>query len=249
MSDLKPVSRPPFLLDGRGSRVLAIIGVAILIALIKPWGSTSTPTAIAIPSQAAVVITPRPSPTPTPTPDPIDAFSRAYDPLVFGDRELERSWGLWPAGYLTTLGFAMRAEPSHSPKLPSGGASPSAVSSSDPGPAWPDAIGIPAGNHLLLLGVDTPLGFSVDDIKLSRYLADGRAVDVPIVFPPSPWPAHFTVIGVDVGYGVARTAFWPSGRYRLDVMIDPGTIRRSIEIRVEGASSPSPSHPPSSGPT
>jgi hypothetical protein len=248
MRDLKPVSRPSFLLDGRGSKVLALVVVAIVVAFIKPWGSASTPAPA--PSQA-VVISPAPSPTPTPTatptPDPADAFSRAYDPLLFGDHELQPAWGLWPAGYLSTFGFVMHTERSNPPKPASGDHSPSAVSPSDPAsPIWPDAIDIPLGNHLLLIGVDTPMGFSVDDIHLTKYLADRRSKDVPIVRPPSPWPSHFTVIGVDGGYGVSRTALWAAGRYRLELVIEPGAIQRSIEIRVEGAPISGPSRPGSS---
>ncbi|OGO58379.1 MAG: hypothetical protein A2Z32_09215 [Chloroflexi bacterium RBG_16_69_14] len=96
------------------------------------------------------------------------------------------------------------------------------------------AIDVPLGNHLLLIGVNTPEGYSVATIYLTRQLADGRTADVPVVRLPSPWSSHFTVIGVDGGYGVSRTALWLPGRYRLDLLIDPGRIERSIEIRVEG---------------
>jgi hypothetical protein len=75
---------------------------------------------------------------------------------------------------------------------------------------------------------------------LNRYLVDGHTEDVPVVIPPSPWPSHFTVIAVDDGFGTTRMAFWPPGRYRLDLTIEPGHIERSIEVRVEGpASTPS----------
>lgn len=101
-------------------------------------------------------------------------------------------------------------------------------------PAWPDAIDMPVGNHLLLIGVDTPVGFSVDGIRLTRYLPGSGTEDVLIALPPSPWPRHFTVIGIDGGLGVKRPVFWTPGRYRLDLTIDPGAIQRSIEVRVEG---------------
>jgi hypothetical protein len=157
--------------------------------------------------------------------------------MIFGDHELRPAWGLWPAGYMVSFGFAMNTEPS-SP--PGGGTSPAPSSRAGPAdPVWPAAIDIPLGNHLLLIGVNTPEGYSVDTIYLTRLLADGRTADVPVVRLPSPWSSHFTVIGVDGGYGVSRTALWLPGRYRLDLLIDPGRIERSIEIRVEGASNPS----------
>ena len=135
MSDLKPVSRPSFLLDGRGGLVLGLVGVAIAIALLKPWGSigeTSGPTEASVPT-----VSPSPSSTQwsSPSPDPRDADSRPYDPLIFGDHELPATWGLWPAGYMVSFGFVMNTEPS-SP--PSGGPSPAPSSRAGPaGPIWP----------------------------------------------------------------------------------------------------------------
>lgn len=243
MSDLKPVSRPSYLLDGLGSKVLALVGLAIIMAFLKPWGSAGTPTAA--PSAALeATASASPSPAPSRTPDPRDADSRRYDPLIFGDHEVPAVWGLWPAGYMVSFGFAMRAEPSIPPV---GGPSPAPDGPGGPAaPVWPDAIDIPIGNHMLLLGVNTPRGYSVDEIHLTKLLPSGRGMAVPIVRPPSPWPSHFTVIGVDGGYGVSRTALWAAGRYRLDLVIEPGAIRRSIEIRVEGAPISGPSGPPRS---
>ena len=241
MNDLKPVSRPSFLLDGRGGRVVALIGLALVFAVLKPWGSAGT--ASPGPS-AALAPTSSPSSSPSPSPDPRDADSRRYDPLIFGDHELQPGWGLWPAGYMVSFGFAMHVEPS-SP--PGGGPSSAPRPLPEPGsPTWPAAIEIPFGNHLLLIGVNTPLGYSVEKIHLTRYLPDGRNEDVPIVRPPSPWPSHFTVIGVDGGYGVTRTTLWAPGRYRLDLVIGPDKAARSIEIRVGGPTTPIPSSPSAS---
>ena len=235
MDDLKPVSRPSFLLDGRGSRVVAVIGIAVLVAFLKPWGSGGSGT-----SQANVATVPTPAPTPSPSPSPTpdlrDVYSRRYDPLIFGDKELRPGWGLWPAGYMVSFGFAMHVEPSDAP---AGGPSPAPTPSPEPGaPTWPTAIEIPYGNHLLLIGVNTPEDYSIAAIHLTRHLADGGIEDVPIVRPPSPWPSHFTVIGVDGGYGVERTALWAAGRYRLDVVIGPGTVVHSVEILVDGTPDP-----------
>jgi hypothetical protein len=226
MSDLKPVSRPPFLLDGRGGMVFAVVAIAVALAILKPWGTGGA--RAPIPSQAVVA---SPSPTPTDTPNPTDGYSRVYDPLIFGDRQLQADWGLWPAGYLSTFGFAMRSDQSSPP----GGPSASGPTASQPAaPVWPNAIDIPLGNHLLLIGVSTPIGFKVDRIHMTRFLASGRTEVVPLLELPSPWPNHFAVIGIDGGLGANRPIFWAAGRYRLDLMIDPGSIQRSIEVRVEG---------------
>lgn len=236
MSDLKRVSKPPFLWDGRGPQVIAVLVVIVLLALIKPWGPPTerSSAAFAIPTPTAT-----PTPAPTPTADLGDGVTRPYDPLIFGDKEMQPAWGLWPAGYLVTFGFAMRAEPDAS-SAPSGGpVAPGDAAS----PAWPEAIDVRVGNHLLSIGVNTPLGYRVRAIALTRRTADGRTEVVTVARPTPPWPSHFTVIGVAGGGGTDRLAFWVPGLYRLQLTIDPGPIVRSIEVRVEGdpiAATPSP---------
>ena len=243
MSDLKPVSKPPFLLEGRGARVIAVVVIAVLIAVVKPWGLPTV-------RHSAVASSASPPPgasgTPEPTPDIGDGVSRPYDPLIFGDKELQPTWGLWPAGYLVTFGFAMHTEASGAPDASGGSPAPSSTATADStSPVWPDAIDIPIGNHLLLIGVSTPRGYHVRTITLTRQTIGGGTVDVPIVRPTSPWPTHFTVIAVDSGLGADRPAFWTPGIYELGLTIEPGAIKRSVEVRVERpAASPSPSASP-----
>jgi hypothetical protein len=240
MSGMTPVPRPRFVLDGRGNKVLSLVIVALVIALLKPWGVIET--TAPLPSQARLA-TASPSVAPPATPDPADLVSRTYDPLVFGDKELRPAWGLWPAGYLVSFGFAMRAEPSADP---SAGPSPSTPGPEQATPVWPAGIDIPVGNHLLLIGINTPVGFSVDGIRLTRHDATGSTTDVAVEQLPSPWPTHFTVVAIDNASDSARMEFWPPGDYRLDLTIDPGPIARSIEVHVEGpaAAAPTPSVAP-----
>jgi hypothetical protein len=247
MSELKPVSRPSFLLDGRGGLIIGVIVVAVGLAFFKPWGSDSAPTRG---DRTGLAATPSPSPSPSPTPDPLDTISRKYDPLIFGDRELQPDWGLWPAGYLTTFGFAMRAEPSSQPQ-PAGAspALPSAVASSRDLPIWPNVIDVVLGNHLLLMGISTPTDYSVDSVHITRERADGTWEEVPILLLPPPWPRHFKVVGIDGGFGPARPIFWVPGHYQLDVIIDPGQIERSIKIDVEGPTGETPSAAPTGVPS
>ncbi len=239
---MTPVPRPRFFLEGRGNKLLGILVVALTVALVKPWGSFGSPTPA--PSQALLASpSPQPTPTPTPTPDPADLASRIYDPLVFGDHELQPAWGLWPAGYLVSFGFAMRADSSAAPNV---GPVPSASRPDATVPIWPAAIDIPLGNHLLLIGVNTPTGFSVDRIQLVRREADGSSRNVAVKRLASPWPSHFTVIAIDPGNGTVRTDFWAPGTYRLELTIDPGPIVRSVDVRVEGPAvgTATPSVPP-----
>ena len=239
MSGMTPVQRPSFFLEGRGNKILGVLVIALTVALVKPWALVGTTTPE---PSAAVIVTPKPSPSAPATPDPADLLSRTYDPLVFGDHELQPAWGLWPAGYLVSFGFAMRAEPSGLPSGP-----PDASAKPNPAaPVWPAAIDIPLGNHLLLIGVNTPIGFSVDRIQLVRNEADSTSTQVAVKRLPSPWPSHLTVIAIDTGKTTARTDFWSPGDYRLELTIDPGPIVRSIEVRVEGpiVAVPTPSAPP-----
>jgi ribulose bisphosphate carboxylase small subunit len=41
---------------------------------------------------------------------------------------------------------------------------------------------------------------------------------------------------------------WPAGQYRLELTIDPGGVRRTLEIVVEGPAGEAPSSPPSDSP-
>lgn len=227
MRGTSPVRRPQFFLEGRGNKILGLLVVALLVALVKPWGlAVNAPE----PSQAALAsATPSPSLPPS-TPNPEDLVSRVYDPLIFGDRELRPTWGLWPAGYLVSFGFAMRAEPSTPPKV---GPAPSGPIPETATPVWPAAIDIPTGNHMLLIGINTPLGYSLDEVGLVRIAPDGSPANVPVQRLPSPWPSHFTVVALDIGGAGTRLDFWPPGDYRLDLIINPGSIDRSIEVRVE----------------
>jgi hypothetical protein len=240
MSELKPVSRPPFLLDGRGGIALVAVVIALLVVLVKPWGTGTSPGLATIPTaEPTATATPTAAPTPlaSPTLDVGDGVSRPYDPLIFGDKELQPTWGLWPAGYLVTFGFAMNTEPTAAPAASPAG-SPSRASLDPGAPLWPEAIDIPLGNHLLLIGVSTPRGYRVDTVSLTRSTLDGGTEDVPTVRPPSPWPTHFTVIGIDVGRGSARTAFWTPGTYELSLTIEPGAIARTVEVRVDRPPTP-----------
>jgi len=232
MNQLNPVSRPTFPLEGRGGLIIGIIVVAVVLAILKPWDPGSGPNRL---GQAVALASPSPSPTPRadPTANPLDAISRRYDPLIFGDRELQTDWGLWPAGYLTSLGFAMRAEPS--PQAGTVGVTqPLASPSSADVPMWPSVININLGNHLLMMGISTPTDHTVNSVRLTRERPDGSWEDVDTLLLPPPWPNHFTVVGIDGGLGADRPIFWVPGHYRLDVGIVPDGIDRSIEVDVEG---------------
>jgi hypothetical protein len=260
MNDLTPVKGPASPLEGRSAKVIAVIVIGILVAIIKPWGTTTpAPLARATAAPTPVAVTPRPGP-----PTPFDAFAN-YDHELFGIYEPEPRWELWPAGYLVSFGYAIRigsVDPSASqpPTPPAASASPgrpvgSPVTTDAPAsgePHWPATITIADGNHLGLIGVNTPLGYEVASVAVVRMTADGSEQPLDVVKPQSQWPSHFTVIGIADDTGREAIENWPAGQYRLDLEFEPGAIRRSIAIAVsdpspaDGEASPAPSTRPAS---
>ena len=263
MDDLTPVKGPSSPLEGRSAKVIAVIVIGILVAIVKPWGTTTqAPLARATVAPTAVAATPRAG-----SPTPFDAFAN-YDHELFGIYEPEPAWELWPAGYLVSFGYAIRigstdAEPSPPPAPPAASRSPerpvaSLVATADPAtdePNWPATISIADGNHLGLIGVNMPLGYRLVTIAIARLDPDGSEHPLEVVTPESQWPSHFTVIGLAAGSGREAVENWPSGHYRLDLEFEPGPISRSIEIvisdgtRTDGDPSSAPSARPTSSPT
>jgi hypothetical protein len=248
MSDMIRVPGPSSPLEGRSAKVIAVIVVGVLVAIIKPWG-TSAP-APAAQASAALRTTSVSSGPSVPT-------VANYDPEVFGIYEPEARWELWPAGYLVSFGYAIRIDSVMTGAAPSGSAAPSSAAPSgsaapssaaaaaappptpapsrppDGGPIWPSIITVSAGSHITLLAVNTPLGYAVDSIRVRRIGPGDGPPEVPIVMPPSPWPDHFTIIGVDQGNGRDARAEWPPGHYRVVMRFSPGPIDRSVDILID----------------
>lgn len=246
----QPVRPPPSRVDGHLGAIGWLVAIALAIAIVKPWGDGAGASLADLTSPPL----PTASPSPTPTPPPQVGFSGlAYDPSIFGNREPEAKWGIWPAGYLVTFGFVIQvpASPSPSPGAPgapAGGstptpAAPSATFDTGPaasrsgvpdGPVWPSLFEVPEGDHLLLIGINMPRGYAVRSAQLGRYAADGSVIPVETERLRAPWPDHFAVFGIATGSDDGRLDVWPPGRYRLDLTFEPGRIGRSIEIRIAG---------------
>jgi hypothetical protein len=228
---------PPSRFDGHLGVLAMFVVAAITVAIIKPWGTNS----------GAPVLPPNQTPSPRPSPSPtlsaqLGFNGLVYDPTIFGIHEPEATWGIWPAGYLTTFGFVVQVPGAESPAPASSHApedrpTPSTAAGSgaadDGGPIWPSRFVVPEGDHLFLIGINTPRGYVVTSAQLARYSADGDAVDVGIQQFKPPWP-HFAVFGIPTSAGGGRLDVWPAGRYRLDLAFDPGRISRSIEIEIDG---------------
>lgn len=244
MQASQPIQPPSSPTDGHLTAIGLLLTLGIVVAIIKPWGGSSGAAAVPAP------LTPAPSPTAKANPSPDLGFgARDYDPSIFGEHEPEAVWGIWPAGFLTTFGFVIQVPATPAP-LPSpgtsGGVVPRATIStvgpsgsaflpgSDLGPSWPARLDMPDGDHLLLIGVDMPPGYSMSLDRLEQTLPDGGPTAVDVVRLKSPWPDHFAVIGMATPAGDGRLTVWPPGTYQLDLSFEPGGINRTIEIRIGG---------------
>src|SRR3954471_19323879 len=252
MSNLRRVPLPSSRTDRYVGRLIVGVGVAILIAVVKPWGGDNPRQPVA----AVAVATPTPTPTPTasPTPGP-----KSYDFLAWGTNEPPPGWELWPAGRLSSFSFAMRidvapqvvASPAAEGSLTPPDSALPAPSAFETGLAppipetWPK-VDIPAGTSLELVAVNHPREYEVQIVGMTRLNSDGTAVAVHAISGPSPWPTHFTIVGLASGAGSGGMEPWPTGRYTLDIRIMPGAVERSIEIVVEPG--PAGSAAPSSAP-
>jgi hypothetical protein len=234
MTELRKVSGPGSGFDRHVGRIVAVVVTAIVIAIVKPWGGPAAP---------AAVVPPPPPPTASPTAVPSERPD-VFDFLTFGTNEPPPAWEIWPAGNLASFHFAMRIDLSAT-----GAASATAVPIETPAgsPAlgqvpssWP-TIRIPVGSFLDLVGLNSPIGYTVPSATLSR-LDVGTPVPTRAVIGRSPWPDHFTIIGFAATGGGASMQAWPAGHYRLDVAIEPGHLTRTVDVVIEGATpSPSPS--------
>jgi hypothetical protein len=208
MDDLTPVKGPPTPFEGRSAKVLGLVLIALLVAIVKPWGSGSeavTPTLVpasasATPAAPVAVAT-------SATPDPW----ANYDHEIFGIYEPEPRWELWPAGYLVSFGYAFRIESTPAGQSPSGVASPAPGSSAAPtASTLPGASGKPP---------DSVPSATVPPPQASPTAVPPVASGAPADDGPT-WPAtiritdgnHLGLIGINMplgfrvsGMGVFRT--------------------------------------------
>jgi hypothetical protein len=235
----RPVRLGPTGSGGRSGLLAAIAVLGVLVAITKPWA----PGDAGRPGGAVNPLGPNPSPSPSDgiSQQDIGFNSRAYDPQIFGLHEPAATWGIWPAGFLVTFGFVIQVPdvPPVATKVPwFGGPHPSQQAASPSGRSdetsieWPPGFEVPDGNHLLLIGINMPLGHSVLGTILSRLdPTTGAMVQVAVERLKSPWPTHFVVVAL-AGATADLLIVWPPGHYRLDVTFGPEGVTRSIEIIV-----------------
>jgi hypothetical protein len=224
----------------------AVIGVTVFIglAIVKPWdfgrpqtgagGGTPPPTFFVRPTERT--------------------GARPYDPILFGFREPDPAWELWPAGYVVEFGMSgpvrVHGQDAASPapgesRAPGDSPAPPAASSRPPGPSrsrLPTApVATPAVDdgvvdlgtaaHLVALGINTPAAFHVETATLSM-LIDDAIRPIAIVRLPTFWESeHFIVIAPEDPVAAGQAAAWEPGLYRLVLTPTFGEVR-SIDLRV-----------------
>jgi hypothetical protein len=242
----QPVRSAPSRTDRHLVALAVLVVIGLIVAIIKPWGASGSGSDLAAgPTPTPVPATPVPVATPNPTPIGFDNL--VYDPSIFGIHQPEATWGIWPAGFLTTFGFVVQvqststAEPSTGPG-PAVSPDPSALPPpADSNPAWPAQFVVPEGDHLFLIGINFPTGYSLSSAVLTRSLGSADQAVIGIERFKPPWQ-HFAVVGIPSVASPDRLQVWPAGQYRLDLDFAPGGIRRSIGIDIEPAD-PGPSDP------
>src|SRR3954471_4411665 len=181
MSDLRRVPLPSSRTDRYVGRLIAGVAVAIVIAVVKPWGGDNARQ----PVVAAATPTPTPTPTATPSASPTPG-PKSYDFLAWGTNEPPPGWELWPAGRLSSFSFAMRIDVA--PQLVASPAAEGSLTPPDsalPAPSAVDAgvpvpipetwakVDIPAGSSLELVAVNHPREYEVQIVGMTRLDPDG----------------------------------------------------------------------------
>jgi hypothetical protein len=191
------------------------LGFAIFIALVivKPWDSPLPSTAGNPTTQPTFFVAPTER---TGVPD--------YNPLLFGLREPDPAWELWPAGYVVQFGLAgpVRVHgqdgatpapgasaspgPSEEPRASTAATAPppdpsDAPGSTEPGvdtpppPTDPHVVDLGPADHLVALGINMPLEFRVISIDLELERGDDCCLEaVPHVRLPTLWESAHFVV-------------------------------------------------------
>lgn len=235
-----PIGRPPprSWLPALGSVMVLLVALAV----VKPWQAPQAgdPNG-GVPTQSAAPVAPR---TAMPRSD-----RNTYDPRLFGNREPDAAWELWPAGYVVEFGMAGPVDvhgqesaapsggPAASPEpdrsaVAGGSAAPSPLPPA-PSPGAEHVVDLGPADHLIALGINTPADVRVTEVRL---WLDGRrqcfCVAVPIVRLPTLWESdHFLVIGIADPDRPGDTGPWTPGEYRLELETVAGEVR-SVRLRV-----------------
>jgi hypothetical protein len=222
-----PLGRPPAgtWLPG----VAGAVALVLVLAVLKPW-SAPDPGPPAATTQPTFYIAPTER-----------TGHRPYDPVLFGGREPDPAWELWPAGYVVQFGMAGPVKvhgQDGSPAPGAGGPSPSGPAGSagpEPSPAGTapasNVVDLGPADHLIALGINTPSEIRVQSLALWLLVENqgGGADEVSIVHLPTLWESsHFLVIGIEDPNAPGQAGPWPPGLYRLEISTAFGDVREVL---------------------
>ena len=227
---------------------LPTVGVAfaafLVLAIVKPWELSQNGTADADTPPPTFFVRPTERTGP-----------RDYDPILFGGREPDPAWELWPAGYVVQFGLAGPVKvhgqdgaspgPGAAASLPpsttapaetsSGGGSPGATGApaTEP-PLEPGVVDLGPADHLVALGINTPLDVRVQSVELFM-VTGSRSDPVALVHLPTLWEStHFMVIAPADPAEPGQPAPWAPALYRLELTTAYGDVR-VVDLRVRPA--------------
>ena len=212
------------------------LAIFLALAIVKPWDLAQRATAGDPTPNATFFIRPTERTGP-----------REYDPRLFGGREPDPAWELWPAGFVVQFGLAGPVKVGQGAASPApGGASappgasdtpPSSPADGSPGPPGPSgpspsdlplgsgAVDIGTADHLVALGINTPLDARVASVRLF-FLTGSRSDVIETVRLPTLWESsHFLVIAPADRAAPGQPAAWRPGRYRLELTTVFGEVR------------------------
>ncbi len=204
--------------------------IFIAVAIIKPWSPPPETAGEATVGPTFVRPTER-------------TGARDYDPRLFGYREPDPAWELWPAGYVVQFGLAgpLRVD-GQDPASPTPGSSGEPRASTTP-PSPPTAtspsptdlplergvVDLGPADHLVALGINTPREVRVEDVTLWDLDVSGPPQAVRIVRLPTLWDStHFIVIAPEDRSASGQPAAWVPGRYRLDLTTTTMEVREVL---------------------
>lgn len=238
MAELTPVPGPRSPFRGWRGWAAGAVVVGILVAIAKPWGPLAEDAPVLRSPAAAldpVAVASGGLGDDEPAAPPADR-SVAFDPSSLGARSPEPAWTLITAGDRVALPIADVADPSAAPSQ--GGGRPDISA----GPVLELGTSDDAG----ALAIAHPRDASLGAVRLWRFGTDGKPRRVDLDSAPSPWPVDHVALLVQREQGSApdRVQGWASGLYRLDLLIEPEEVVRSVMLVVR----PGPGTPPGADP-
>jgi hypothetical protein len=210
--------------------LVSTVAVLVALAVLKPWAPAASDSA-----QPTANATQRVVPVATER-----TGAQRYDARLFGAREPDPAWELWPAGYVVQFGIAGPVRvtgqddpdpvPGASGQLPASpspsGAAPATQQPPTEPPLDEHLVDLGPSDHLVALGINTPRDVKVEEIIL--WSVEGRLPRVvPIVRLPTLWEStHFLVIAPEDPGARGQPGAWEPGKYRLDLFTTAMEVRR-----------------------